>query len=95
MQQELTPLDVTDLPALEQAAEEVKATGKPRRIVRGDEELAVLQPARKRRRPRLRGRPITADDPFWNLIGIGHSGLGDLSTNKQKYLVEAIADLHE
>ena len=96
MQQELTPLDVSDLPELEQAAEEVKATGKPRRIVRGSEELAVLQPAKKLRRSRLRGKPITADDPFWNLLGAARSeGPGDISSNKQKYLVDAIADLHE
>jgi hypothetical protein len=27
-------------------------------------------------------------DPLWNLVGIGHSGLGDVSANKHQYLAE-------
>lgn len=96
MQQELRPLDVSNLPQLEEAAEEVKATRIPRRIVRGDEELAVLQPTKKPRRTKLPGKPITDDDPFWNLIGIARSsGPGDISANKQKYLAKAISPRHE
>jgi excisionase family DNA binding protein len=37
-----------------------------------------------------RGKPITADDPLFRLIGIGSSdGSGDISANKHKYLAEA------
>src|ERR1700730_1815404 len=39
---------------------------------------------------RGRGKPITADDPLFRLIGIGRSeGAGDVSANKHKYLAEA------
>lgn len=90
MHEELTPLDVSNLPALEQAAKEVSATRKPRRIVRGDEELAVLQPAKKPRKASLKGKPMTADDPLWSIIGIVHSeGPGDVSSHKHKYLAKA------
>jgi hypothetical protein len=29
------------------------------------------------------------DDPLWNLVGIGHSERGDVSTSKHQYLAEA------
>lgn len=83
MQQELPALDIANLPQLEQAAEEVRETKKPRRIVRGNEELAILHPAKKPRRTRLPGRPTAADDALWELIGMGHSGRHDISANKQ------------
>jgi hypothetical protein len=96
VQQELSPLDVSNLPQLEEAAEEVRATGKSRRIVRGKEELAVLRPTTKSRRTRLPGKPVTDDDPFWSLIGVARSsGPGDISANKRKYLLKAIAPRDE
>jgi excisionase family DNA binding protein len=45
-----------------------------------------------------RGRPLTYDDPIWDIVGIADSGPGgptDVSENKDKYLAEAYADLHE
>ncbi len=90
MQAELETIDVAGLPDLAALAERVKATGVPLRLVRGDEELAVLQPAKKRRRRSLKGRPLSMDDPIWDIVGMGHSGgPGDVSTNKKKYLAEA------
>lgn len=44
MAEEIRTFDSGDLPGLEALAREVKAAGKPVRIVAGDEELAVLQP---------------------------------------------------
>ena len=48
---------------------------------------------RQATRPRVpRGKPIRADDPIWNIVGIGLSeGPGDVSRNKYKYLAEAYA----
>src|SRR5262249_17258604 len=43
-------------------------------------------------------RPITADDPLWNIVGMADSGPNrptDVSRNKHKYLADAYADLHE
>ncbi len=64
MATELTPIDVRHLPELAHLVEEVRATRKPRRIVRDDEEVAVLMPAPKpvrQRQTRLRpqGQSVT------------------------------------
>lgn len=34
-------------------------------------------------------QPLTADNPIFQMIGIGASGKGDISSNKHKYLSEA------
>jgi len=53
------PIDIRHAPPLAELVEEVRATGTPRHIVRDDEEVAVLMPARQGRR---RGRtPSQAD----------------------------------
>lgn len=83
-------IDVTDAPDLAALVERVRTTGESLCLVRGDEELAVLQPAKKPRRRSLRGKPTSADDPIWNIVGMGHSGgPGDVSRTKGKYLAEA------
>jgi hypothetical protein len=48
--------------------------------------LTPITPVAKRS---VRGTPTSADDPLWKLVGIGHSGKGDISENKHKYLAEA------
>jgi len=48
--------------------------------------LTPIKPVAKRR---VRGKPTSGDDPLWKLVGIGHSGRGDISENKHKYLAEA------
>ena len=54
--------------------------------------LFRLAPVRARTRRR---RGLTANDPLWDIVGMGHSeGPTDVSTNKRKYLAEAAADLH-
>jgi hypothetical protein len=40
-------------------------------------------------RPRRRGQPLTIDDPLFRTIGIGDSGVPDVSANKHHYLAEA------
>jgi hypothetical protein len=40
-------------------------------------------------RPRRRGQPLTSDDPLFRTIGIGVSGVPDVSANKHHYLAEA------
>jgi len=44
-------------------------------------------------KPRIpRGKPTSADDPLWSIIGIACSdGPGDVSQNKLKYLADAYA----
>ncbi|MDQ3808820.1 MAG: hypothetical protein M3336_00850 [Chloroflexota bacterium] len=45
MAAELTPIDIRHAPPLAELVEEVRATRKPRRLVRDDEDVAVLMPA--------------------------------------------------
>lgn len=49
MATELSPIDITEVPELARLVEEVAATGKPRRIRRGTEDVAILRPAAPRR----------------------------------------------
>src|SRR4051812_6826519 len=72
MTRELQPIDIAALPELANLVEEVAATGKHRRITRGNRDVAVLVPApavAPRRRHRLKPlAPATAtadaDDPL-------------------------------
>jgi excisionase family DNA binding protein len=44
----------------------------------------------------LGGKPVTMDDPLWNIIGIGRSdGPTDVARNKYKNLAEAYLDYKE
>jgi hypothetical protein len=46
--------------------------------------------------PRLRGKPIAADDALFDLIGAGRSeGPTDVAKNKQAYLADAYEDRHD
>ena len=53
--------------------------------------IAVNGAERAKPQRRLpRGKPTSADDPLWSIIGIGRSdGPTDVSANKHKYLAEA------
>lgn len=55
--------------------------------------LFRLSPLRARKRRR---RKLSTNDTLWGIVGIGHSkGPADVSTNKHKYLAEAVADRHD
>ena len=61
MAAELTPIDIRQAPELAALVEEVHTTRKPRRIVRDDEDVAVLMPAPTATRRRLKDwRPSAA-----------------------------------
>jgi hypothetical protein len=61
MTNELAPIDIRQVPGLAQLAEEVQQTGKSRRLIRDNEEIAVLRPLGKRQgaRRRIGGPSIT------------------------------------
>jgi hypothetical protein len=92
MSQELGPIDITDNPQLRALAEEVRATGRSRTLVRDDEPVAVLTPPASTRGTR-RGRRRAADPIGFlrDIIGLGTAGDGatDVSANKYRYLAEA------
>jgi hypothetical protein len=89
MAKELESLDVTDSPELLQLAQEVAETGVGRvlRTAKGD--LAVLKPVSKSRERAPRGRPMTKDDPFYKLIGIGRSGVPNSDASERKHEILA------
>jgi hypothetical protein len=56
MASELTPIDITQVPDVARLIEEVEATGKPRRIRRGDRDVAIVMPAPPTRPAAARAR---------------------------------------
>ena len=79
MARELAPIDITDDPDLLRFAEEVRRTGLPRLLRRGDEDVAVLSPVGNlgRRGARRRKTYTKADDEAflsaagaWNDFGL-------------------------
>jgi hypothetical protein len=82
-------IDISDIPELLRLAQEVRTTNEPRILQQESEDLAILTPITSVAKRKARGKPTTADDPLWKLIGIGHSGRGDISENTHKYLAEA------
>lgn len=83
-------IDVSNMPELLELAEEVRNTGKTHVLQRGGEELAQITPVAPRAKSRIKGRPTSADDPIWNIVGMAHSsGPGDVSENVDKYLADA------
>lgn len=93
MVREAQALDVSQLPDVLSLAEQVKQTRTPRILVGADgEELARVVPPKRSTRG-SRGKPTSADDPFWRIVGMGRSegGPSDVSERVDEYLAEAAA----
>jgi hypothetical protein len=82
-------IDISRIPELLHLAQEVQSTNEPRILQQDSEDLAMLTPITPVAKRTVRGKPTSADDPLWKLVGIGHSGRGDISENKHKYLADA------
>ena len=82
-------IDISSMPELLHIVQEVRTTNEPAVLQQESEDVAMLTPIKPVAKRSLRGKPTTADDPLWKLVGIGHSGKGDVSENKHKYLAEA------
>jgi hypothetical protein len=89
MAKEPKRIDISRMPELLHLAQEVRSTNEPRILQQESEDVAMLTPLTPVAKGSVRGQPTSADDPLWKLIGIGHSGKGDISENKHKYLAEA------
>lgn len=89
MAQELTPIDITAIQDFPRLVDEVRATGKARRIQRDRTDLAILQPAPPRTR-RARTRPISQAD-IDAALAASWEGLVDAEQLKQE-LDEARGD---
>ncbi|MCL5958679.1 MAG: hypothetical protein M1358_05060 [Chloroflexi bacterium] len=96
MAKELRHVDITHKLELLQIVEEAQSADQPLVLSKGGEDVAIVRPLRPLKKRIPRGRPTSADDPLWKLVGIGASkGPGDVSKNKHKYLADAYADLHK
>jgi hypothetical protein len=80
-------IDVAEAPELAKIAEEVHATGMPAILARNGQDLAMVTPVRPPRRSPSRARPVTEDDPLFQLIGKFSSGIpGGMSGRKHEFL---------
>jgi hypothetical protein len=82
-------IDISDIPELLTLAHEVRSTNEPAVLQQDREDVAMLTPITPVAKRSARGKPTSADDPLWNLVGIGHSGQGDVSEHTHQYLAEA------
>ena len=92
LNKEVKHIDITHTPDLLHLAEEVKKTNQLTILTKDGEEVLEVRPAKPARKRRVKGGPTTKEDPMWNLVGSGHSGVGDISANTDKYLAEAYLD---
>ena len=93
MAKDFKPLDVTDTADILRLAEEVAATGVPRVLRRGADELAIIRPVSSAVRKRSRSRSSRSAAPnAWieGLIGMAESaGPVDVSANVHAHVAEA------
>ena len=89
MAKEPRHIDISSIPELQKLVREVCQTNEPSILREEREDVAMLTPLKPVTKRGVRGKPTTADDPLWKLVGIGHSGKGDVSANKHQYLAEA------
>ena len=89
MAKEPNRIDISSIPELQKLVHEVRQTNEPRILREESEDVAMLTPLKPRAKRSGRSKPVSADDPLWKLVGIGHSGKDDISANKHKYLAEA------
>ena len=73
MNHEALSVDVSGNPELLSLAQEVKQSGRPRVLRTDGEALARVSPMPTRQR-RPRGKRTSADDPIWDIVGMGRSG---------------------
>jgi len=89
MPKELQPIDISHMPELVRLVQEMLTAQEPRLLQWKGEDWAILKPLRPRRRASSRGKVLKKSDPLFRIIGLGRSGLTDVSENKHKYLTEA------
>ena len=89
MAKEPKRIDISSIPELLHIAQEVRRTNESAVLQQESEDVAMLSPIKPVAKRGVRGKPTSADDPLWKLVGIGHSGKGDISANKHKYLADA------
>ncbi len=95
LNKEVKQIDISNTPELIRLAEEVQKSNQVTILTKDGKEVLEVRPPKPARRKRAKGGPITMDDPLTKLIGIAHSGVGDISANKHKYLAEDYLKHHK
>jgi hypothetical protein len=96
MAKELQPLDISHSGEVRRLAEEVQASEQARALQIDHKTVAILVPVSARRSRSRRGKPTSAADPLWNIVGLGSSdGPGDVAQDVDSYLSHALLPLEE
>ena len=97
MAEQSEAINVSNNPIMKQLVDEVFHS-RQRKLLRDEEtgaEVEVRPLGRKRSRI-PRGKPTSAEDPMWRIIGMATGeGAADVAENHDKYLADAYADTHE
>ena len=88
-EKDLKRIDISRMPELLNMVQEVRTTNEPAVLQQDSEDLALLSPVRPKKRSQTKAQPVTSEEALFRLIGIGHSGKGDISENTLQYLAEA------
>ena len=87
-------IDISNIPELLRLAEEVQGSNQVTILTKDGEELIKVSPTKATKKRRAKSGVLSKDDPLFSIIGIGRSGVSDISSNKHKYLAEAYYDKH-
>jgi hypothetical protein len=89
---ELKRIDISRIPELLSIAHEVQRTNEPRILRQDSEDVAMLTPIKPAAKRGSKGKPTSAADPLWDIVGIGQAEEAqDVAANKDKYLADAYA----
>lgn len=89
MAREAETMDISHLPEVLSLAQDVRHTNVARIPRANGEEVARIVPPKARPRGR-KGRPTSAADPFWDIVGMAHSGdPSNVSERVDEYLAAA------
>jgi hypothetical protein len=89
MAKEPKHIEISRMPELVKLVHEVRSTNEPTILREERQDVAMLTPIKPVVTRSVRGTPVTPDDPLFKLVGIGHSGKGDVSANTHTYLADA------
>ncbi|MGI8828060.1 MAG: hypothetical protein ACR2JC_21005 [Chloroflexota bacterium] len=92
MAEELGPLDISHMDDVRRLVEEVQAAEKTRMLQVDQKDAALLVPAHTKNTKAYRGRPTSASDPLWKIVGSAHTeGPGDVAENIDDHMANAYA----
>ncbi len=89
MARDLRAIDISEFPGLLQLVEEMQADQTPRVLRRGDDEVAILSPAKRKKLRTRRRLLLTAYRPLPLVVGFCTDAPTTDASKKHEYLAEA------